>query len=57
MIYHPDKSDDPDAVEKFHNINDAYEVLTDEDKRDIYDKYGEEGLKNQAKRGDGDMFG
>ena len=47
--YHPDKNpDDPDAVTKFHDINDAYEVLQDDEKREIYDRHGEEGLKNQG---------
>lgn len=55
--YHPDKNpDDPDAVTKFHDINDAYEVLQDEEKREIYDRHGEEGLKNQGSD-HGDMFG
>jgi DnaJ family protein B protein 11 len=41
----------------------AYEVLSDEEKRKIYDRYGEEGLKQQAQQGGqrgggfGDMFG
>lgn len=38
---HPDKGGDP---EKFKEITVAYEVLMDPKKRDIYDKYGEEGL-------------
>ena len=47
--YHPDKNpDDPDAVAKFHDINEAYEILQDDDKREIYDRHGEEGLKNQG---------
>lgn len=55
--YHPDKNpDDSEAVTKFHDINDAYEVLQDEEKRDIYDRHGEEGLKNHGD-GHGDMFG
>lgn len=52
--YHPDKNpDDPEAVTKFHDINAAYEVLQDDEKREIYDRHGEEGLKNH---GNGDMF-
>lgn len=51
--YHPDKNpDDPDAVTKFHDINDAYEVLQDDERREIYDRHGEEGLKNQNQGGD-----
>ena len=41
---------------KFHDINDAYEVLQDDEKREIYDRHGEEGLKNQGSD-NGDMFG
>jgi len=43
LKYHPDKN--PDEPEKFKNISAAFEVLGDEKKRAIYDKYGEEGLK------------
>jgi len=39
---HPDKGGDP---EKFKEMQNAYEVLSDPKKREIYDKYGEEGLK------------
>ena len=46
---HPDKnSGDPDATDKFASVNNAYEVLSDSDKRSIYDRYGEEGLKQQG---------
>ncbi|CAK5081823.1 unnamed protein product [Meloidogyne enterolobii] len=43
---HPDKNqDDPAAQEKFQDLREAYEVLGDQKKRDIYDKHGEEGVK------------
>jgi len=42
---HPDKGGDP---EKFKEIQAAYDVLFDKDKRDVYDKHGMEGLKGGA---------
>lgn len=43
--YHPDVNKDPGAEQKFKEISNAYEVLSDDEKRSIYDKYGETGLK------------
>jgi len=40
--YHPDKNKDPDAPEKFKEISEAYEILTNPKKKDIYDKFGYE---------------
>lgn len=48
LKYHPDKNSTPEAVEKFKEISHAYEILSDEQKRDIYDQYGEEGLSGQG---------
>jgi len=48
LKWHPDRNkDSKDANTKFREINEAYEVLSDENKKVIYDKYGEEGLKGQ----------
>ncbi|KAI9472363.1 MAG: hypothetical protein EXX96DRAFT_583786 [Benjaminiella poitrasii] len=48
-VYHPDKnSGDEQASQKFMEIANAYEVLMDDEKRAIYDRYGEEGLKQGA---------
>ena len=38
--YHPDKNDSPDADEKFKEIQEAYAVLSDSDKRRNYDRFG-----------------
>ncbi|KYR00497.1 heat shock protein [Tieghemostelium lacteum] len=55
--YHPDKNSDPGATDKFKEITVAYEVLSDSEKRQIYDKYGEEGLKEGGAGGFGeDIF-
>nr|XP_015221014.1 PREDICTED: dnaJ homolog subfamily B member 5 isoform X1 [Lepisosteus oculatus] len=45
LKFHPDKNKEPDAEDKFKEIAEAYEVLSDPKKRTIYDQYGEEGLK------------
>ena len=42
--YHPDVSKEPDAEEKFKEINEAYGVLSDPQKRARYDQYGRQGL-------------
>lgn len=56
MKWHPDKNPNNKEVaeEKFKEISKAYEVLSDEDKREIYNKYGEEGLEGGGRGGGGD---
>ncbi|QIW61913.1 molecular chaperone DnaJ [Mycoplasmopsis gallinacea] len=48
MKYHPDKTDDPKATEIMQEINEAYEVLSNADKRRMYDQYGHDGMNAQA---------
>ncbi|KAI7828863.1 hypothetical protein BC939DRAFT_52294 [Gamsiella multidivaricata] len=45
LKYHPDKNSAPEAKKKFHDISEAYEVLSDKNKRAVFDQFGEEGLK------------
>jgi molecular chaperone DnaJ len=42
---HPDVSDHPDAEERFREAAEAYEVLSRRETRDLYDRYGHEGLR------------
>lgn len=53
LKYHPDKNKAKDAEEKFKEVAEAYEILSDKKKRDIYDQYGEEGLKGESAGGTG----
>ena len=48
LLFHPDKNKSPGAEEQFKRITEAYSVLTEPDKRRIFDAYGEEGLKNEC---------
>lgn len=53
LKYHPDKNKSPGAEDKFKAIGEAYDVLSDSNKRQIYDQYGEEGLKGGMGAGGG----
>lgn len=48
LKYHPDKNKAPGAEERFKEVAEAYEVLSDKKKRDVYDQFGEEGLKGNV---------
>ena len=67
MQWHPDHNQgNPEAETKFKECSEAYEVLSDPEKRQIYNQYGEEGLKGSGYSGPnmndifshfGDLFG
>ncbi|MFO0607366.1 MAG: molecular chaperone DnaJ [Polyangiales bacterium] len=57
MKYHPDRNpDDPEAEAKFKEAGEAYEVLSDANKRKVYDQYGHAGLEGQSYRPSDDVF-
>lgn len=49
LRYHPDKNKEPGAEEKFKEIAEAYDVLSDPRKREIFDRYGEEGTRARGR--------
>ena len=64
--YHPDKNpNNSEALEKFKEIAEAYEILSSDEKREAYDRFGHEGLNGQGGHGGaggfsdifGDVFG
>lgn len=54
MQYHPDRNkDDPDAERKFKEVNAAYEILSDPQKRAAYDRFGHAAFQNGGSNGEG----
>ena len=49
--FHPDSNSDTADEEKFKKINKAYDVLSDEEKRKKYDRFGKQGVKGSSSRG------
>ncbi|MFZ1755650.1 MAG: molecular chaperone DnaJ [Caldilineaceae bacterium] len=50
--YHPDVNSSPEAESTFKEINEAYQVLSDPQKRAVYDRYGHAGLSGASGMGD-----
>jgi molecular chaperone DnaJ len=61
MQFHPDRNKDGDASVRFKEVNEAYEILSDGEKRQIYDRYGHAGPRGFSQdfsgfSGFGDIF-
>ena len=58
LEYHPDRNKgSKDAEERFKEVTQAYEVLGDSEKRAVYDRYGEQGLRGSRAGAPGFDFG
>jgi len=55
--YHPDINKSPDAEERFKEINEAYEILSNDQKRAAYDRFGHAGVQGSAAGGFGGFGG
>ncbi|MBM3956859.1 MAG: J domain-containing protein, partial [Gemmatimonadetes bacterium] len=51
LKYHPDRNKSGDASERFKEINEAYQVLSDPQRKAAYDRYGHAGVRGDAGRG------
>ncbi len=55
LEYHPDRNSSHESEDRFKEASEAYEVLSDSQKRGLYDQYGHAGLENQGFHGFSDV--
>lgn len=55
LLYHPDKNPSPTAEAEFAKVREAYEVLSNTKLREIYDKFGMEGLQRESGSGESEI--
>ena len=51
LKFHPDRNKSSEAAEHFKEISEAYAVLSDQKKREVYDQYGHEGVSGRYFQG------
>lgn len=56
MDFHPDRNKASDASDKFKEVNEAYEVLSNQQKRSVYNQYGHAAVNNGPAGGGGNPF-
>lgn len=57
LEWHPDRNKSPEAAEKFKEVNEAYEILSNPDKRSAYDRFGSAAFEQGGMGGPGGPFG
>src|ERR671932_551787 len=48
LQFHPDRNKAPDAVDRFKEVTEAYQILSDSEKRSLYDRFGHQAFERGA---------